>query len=165
MSSQKERRGSTLKSEGSLSFISRSSSFLGIKTNESEKGANVDRHAFFYDADDISLMTRDWNVQETTRARVGEMGGVQGLASAFRTHLQRGLYPDECERATFSTRRSIYGKNEFIKQPAATFLELCWEALHDPMLVVLIVAAIVSLIEHSLCTPASLSTRSMVLQS
>lgn len=146
MSSQKERRGSTLKSEGSLSFISRSSSFLGIKTNESEKGANVDRHAFFYDADDISLMTRDWNVQETTRARVGEMGGVQGLASAFRTHLQRGLYPDECERATFSTRRSIYGKNEFIKQPAATFLELCWEALHDPMLVVLIVAAIVSLI-------------------
>eukprot|EP00479_Gromia_sphaerica_P014151 TRINITY_DN8268_c0_g1_i1.p1 TRINITY_DN8268_c0_g1~~TRINITY_DN8268_c0_g1_i1.p1 ORF type:complete len:117 (+),score=24.76 TRINITY_DN8268_c0_g1_i1:73-423(+) len=109
-----------------MSFVRRSTSFLKVndytskQLNKPSKG--LEAHDFFYDKDDFALLARDWTDNDLTHARLGEMGGIQGIAAATRTDLKNGLYKDEAEEKTFEIRRQKYGKNEFVKQPPRSFL-------------------------------------------
>uniref|UniRef100_A0A8R1I4W9 Calcium-transporting ATPase n=1 Tax=Caenorhabditis japonica TaxID=281687 RepID=A0A8R1I4W9_CAEJA len=68
--------------------------------------------------------------------------GVEGLCQKLKTDPINGLPndPHELER-----RRRAFGKNEIPPAPSKSFFRLAWEALQDITLVILLVAALVSL--------------------
>ena len=72
-----------------------------------------------------------------------EFGGLQELARGLKTNTTEGLSGDE---ADLRHRRDMYGANVIPAKKAKSFLELAWEALHDFTLIVLIVAAAISII-------------------
>lgn len=84
--------------------------------------------------------------------RLAEMGGVQGLAKAFRTDLQRGVYKDEVDEG-FKRRQDVYGVNLFPKKPSRHFLSLCLDELKDPMLIILMVAGTISIVAGAIDDP------------
>lgn len=74
-----------------MSFIRRSVSFLAIKKGDAENLANsrripVEKHDFFFDQDDINVL------KAGGVPKLCEMGGIQGLAEAFRTSLENGIF-------------------------------------------------------------------------
>jgi len=48
--------------------------------------------------------------------------------------------------ADIENRREIYGKNYIEPKKPKTFLELCWEACQDVTLLILIIAAVISIV-------------------
>ncbi len=68
---------------------------------------NFQEHDYFYDTQDI------WVLKDKTQGglpKLAEMGGVQGLAEAFRTSLTTGLHEDEINSEFgLTARRERYG--------------------------------------------------------
>eukprot|EP00008_Paramoeba_atlantica_P013334 CAMPEP_0201482814 /NCGR_PEP_ID=MMETSP0151_2-20130828/7063_1 /ASSEMBLY_ACC=CAM_ASM_000257 /TAXON_ID=200890 /ORGANISM="Paramoeba atlantica, Strain 621/1 / CCAP 1560/9" /LENGTH=967 /DNA_ID=CAMNT_0047865677 /DNA_START=47 /DNA_END=2950 /DNA_ORIENTATION=- len=74
-----------------------------------------------------------------------KLGGVEGLASRLRTDLKNGLSESE-ERENFETRRIHYGDNTYPEKPRKSWFALWWEAMQDTTLIILCIAAAVSLV-------------------
>lgn len=68
---------------------------------------------------------------------------ANGLCSALRTDPNRGTSGDPRD---LQERREIFGANVIPPKPPKTFFELVWEALQDVTLIILEVAAIISLL-------------------
>ncbi|KAF8570513.1 hypothetical protein P879_00214 [Paragonimus westermani] len=68
-------------------------------------------------------------------------GGVSGLCKRLRTSPTEGLSHKE-----LALRREVFGTNVIPPTPPKSFLQLMWEALQDVTLIVLMVAAAVSLL-------------------
>ncbi|XP_055314462.1 plasma membrane calcium-transporting ATPase 2 isoform X3 [Sitodiplosis mosellana] len=75
-------------------------------------------------------------------ARINEVGGVQELCKKLYTSPNEGL---SGSRADIEHRRETFGSNTIPPKPPKTFLQLVWEALQDVTLIILEVAALVSL--------------------
>ncbi|KAL1842419.1 hypothetical protein VTJ49DRAFT_5267 [Mycothermus thermophilus] len=76
-----------------------------------------------------------------------QLGGLQGLATGLQTNLKLGLptthdAPDDDDA---TPRRSAFGTNTLPARPSKSFLALAWLALQDRVLVLLSVAAAISL--------------------
>ncbi|CAI5448419.1 unnamed protein product [Caenorhabditis angaria] len=69
-------------------------------------------------------------------------GGVEGLCQKLKTDPINGLPTDP---AGLQRRQEAFGKNEIPPSPSKSFFRLAWEALQDITLVILLVAALVSL--------------------
>lgn len=67
---------------------------------------------------------------------------ANGLCTALRSDPNRGLSGDDRE---LTERREVFGANVIPPKPPKTFFELVWEALQDVTLIILEVAAIISL--------------------
>lgn len=78
---------------------------------------------------------------EAFHKRLGEYGGVDGVAQKLNTAPDTGIKVDSVE-----ARMEEFGENDMPTKPPPTYLELCWEALQDATLIMLIVAAIISLV-------------------
>jgi len=74
--------------------------------------------------------------------RVSEYGGVHEIARKLNTSEATGL---SGEKSDLEHRRDYFGSNTIPPKPPKTFLELVWEALQDVTLIILQVAAAVSL--------------------
>ena len=74
------------------------------------------------------------------RLRVDEAGGVAGVVEKLESNERIGLSKDDLE-----LRRKVFGSNSLPKPRQKTFLFLCWEALIDPVLLVLVGCAILSI--------------------
>ncbi|CAF0899609.1 unnamed protein product [Didymodactylos carnosus] len=70
-------------------------------------------------------------------------GGIKGLLEKLKVDGQKGLQSDN--KQDFENRQQVYGKNEIPPKPMKNFFRLCWEALHDMMLIILLVCAVVSI--------------------
>ncbi|KAI3654951.1 hypothetical protein MP228_000331 [Amoeboaphelidium protococcarum] len=70
------------------------------------------------------------------------LGGVSGLIKALKSNPQTGLYKD----GDYSSRKEFYGANRLPEQRQLNIFELVWIALHDKTLILLCVAAFVSLV-------------------
>ena len=70
------------------------------------------------------------------------LGGIQSLVSDLDTDIRNGLNRDHPDA---DTRKHIYGVNKLPAKNQKSFLQLCWEALHDQVLIILSISAIVSL--------------------
>merc|ERR1711991_381155 len=80
-----------------------------------------------------------------------EIGGLRGLMNKLgcdRTDGVKGIRVNTTE-----ARVEKYGKNELEDVPLPTYLELCWEALQDPIMLMLLVSALVQFILA--CIPAT----------
>eukprot|EP00123_Amoebidium_parasiticum_P014394 comp22478_c0_seq1/m.33887 comp22478_c0_seq1/g.33887 ORF comp22478_c0_seq1/g.33887 comp22478_c0_seq1/m.33887 type:complete len:1148 (-) comp22478_c0_seq1:453-3896(-) len=75
---------------------------------------------------------------------LNEIGGVDTLAAALHVNLHRGIASDDPE--DHQSRIAAYGENHIPVPPPKTLLQLMWDALQDPILIILMVAGVVSLI-------------------
>ncbi|KAL6888430.1 hypothetical protein ACP4OV_009456 [Aristida adscensionis] len=86
----------------------------------------------------LTTMTRDHNY-----SMLQEYGGVKGLASKLKTNLERGIRGDE---ADLSCRANAFGPNRYPRKKGRSFWVFLWEACQDLTLVILIIAAVISLV-------------------
>uniref|UniRef100_U5EU54 Calcium-transporting ATPase n=1 Tax=Corethrella appendiculata TaxID=1370023 RepID=U5EU54_9DIPT len=82
--------------------------------------------------------------------KINEVGGIQELCKKLYTNSNDGLVGS---KADIEHRRETFGSNVIPPKPPKTFLQLVWEALQDVTLIILEIAAIVSLL-LSFYTPA-----------
>jgi len=93
----------------------------------------------------------DMNIEgarEDNKKHLEELGGVEGIASRIDLNLKMGLTDAQVE-----VMRSKFGPNEFPEKPMTTFLQYFIESFNDLTLMILIAAAIVSLIIGSIEDP------------
>ncbi|KAI8473287.1 MAG: plasma membrane calcium ATPase [Monoraphidium minutum] len=78
--------------------------------------------------------------------KMRQMGGVSGLARAIRSHEHDGLDPDATPGAPESVQEHtrVFGPNRYKEVPPKNFFALCWENIQDPIILILIVAALAS---------------------
>ena len=81
------------------------------------------------------------NQVEVTKKAYAEYGGPEGVASLFGTDPVKGL-----SHEAVLQMREKYGRNEFPEAPLKAYWELLFEAFQDTTLIVLLIAATVSLI-------------------
>lgn len=77
------------------------------------------------------------------RYRIDQHGGMAGICDKLYTSPETGLSGN---RADIEHRRETFGSNVIPPKPPKTFLQLVWEALQDITLIILEVAAFVSLL-------------------
>lgn len=74
--------------------------------------------------------------------KIEALGGSSEVARKLNTSPSSGLSGD---RSDLEHRRDVFGSNTIPPKPPKTFLQLVWEALQDVTLIILQVAAVVSL--------------------
>jgi len=78
------------------------------------------------------------------KEEVLKLGGVETITKKLKSHSSNGLDSnDECD---IEQRKTTYGRNYIEPKKPPTFLHLCWEALKDPTLIILIFAALFSVL-------------------
>ncbi|XP_022723610.1 calcium-transporting ATPase 9, plasma membrane-type isoform X2 [Durio zibethinus] len=85
----------------------------------------------------LSSMTRDHKFSV-----LQQYGGVKGLSGVLRTNLEKGINGDE---ADLLNRRNAFGSNTYPRKKGRSFWRFLWEAWQDLTLIILIIAAAVSL--------------------
>jgi len=75
-------------------------------------------------------------------AKVQDYGGVQDICKKLYTSPNEGL---SGSKADLEHRRETFGSNVIPPKPPKTFLQLVWEALQDVTLIILEIAAVISL--------------------
>ncbi|KAG7402361.1 Calcium-transporting ATPase 10, plasma membrane-type [Phytophthora boehmeriae] len=80
------------------------------------------------------------NFQELKR-----IGGVKALAALLCVNLEHGLPRSEID-SNFVMRREFFGRNEFVDAPMKGLLRLFFESFQDTTLIILIIAAIASMV-------------------
>ncbi|CAI6369427.1 unnamed protein product [Macrosiphum euphorbiae] len=83
-------------------------------------------------------------------AKLARLGGVHSICTKLYTSPSEGL---SGSKADLEHRKETFSSNTIPTKPAKTFMQLVWEALHDVTLIILEIAALVSL-GLSLYTPA-----------
>eukprot|EP01133_Synstelium_polycarpum_P008414 gene8414-9896_t len=82
-------------------------------------------------------------IQNENLEKLQEIGGVDALAGLLKTSLDRGLTTSE---AKSPNRIDRYGENKNKELPSKSFFFFVWEAVQDKTLIILIVAAITSIV-------------------
>lgn len=124
-------------------------SFRGIKSGTQKDRRPIHETKWMYTPNDLARMQGRFGI-------LAEMGGVQGVAAALRSDPKNGLFKDEMDAdAQFGVRRGVFGTNIYEKPPLKTIWEHAWEALHDPMLIILCIAGLVSLVLGAIEHPNS----------
>lgn len=93
---------------------------------------------------DVSADDLVKHVAEHDRQWVRDFGGASALAAALQTDLKNGISSDEI-RGSMDARLSAFGPNRFKYPPPKSFFRLVLDAFNDQTILILCVAAIVSL--------------------
>ncbi|KAL8098751.1 calcium-transporting ATPase 9, plasma membrane-type-like isoform X1 [Apium graveolens] len=88
--------------------------------------------------DQLSSLTRD-----SDSPALQKYGGVDGLSKMLNTHLDKGIIADDDE---LSKRRSTFGSNTYPVKKGKSFWRFLWESWQDLTLIILVIAAIASLV-------------------
>ncbi|XP_039004663.1 calcium-transporting ATPase 9, plasma membrane-type-like [Hibiscus syriacus] len=86
----------------------------------------------------LASMTRDHKLSS-----LEQYGGVTGLSGMLRTNLETGIKGDDID---LSNRKNAFGSNTYPRKKGRSFWRFLWEAWQDLTLIILIVAASVSLV-------------------
>ena len=82
-------------------------------------------------------------------ANLNALGGIEGLAELLGIDRERGLTTEQVQEM-----QNLFGLNVFPSAPQKMFIVLFYEALQDPVLLVLIGAACISLIVETIQNPS-----------
>jgi Ca2+-transporting ATPase len=82
---------------------------------------------------------------ELSQGLVTNEAQVEGETEAVHAHVEHDLLPEGHEVSSFQARRHAYGTNFLPPSPPPSLLKLMWEALQDRTLLILMVAAILSI--------------------
>lgn len=91
---------------------------------------------------DLDSFNEDGDIKGNERA-LQLLGGLPGLVKGLKTNIERGLCGGD---ATYNDRRQKYGSNDMPSPEPKSFISMFLESFEDATLIVLIVAAIVSLL-------------------
>ncbi|ORX83171.1 calcium-translocating P-type ATPase [Anaeromyces robustus] len=72
-------------------------------------------------------------------------GGLEGIANALKVDVKTGLPISKEGENPFADREAVFGRNVLPETKSKSLLELMWIALHDKIMIILSIAAIVSL--------------------
>ncbi|ORX44182.1 calcium-translocating P-type ATPase [Piromyces finnis] len=73
-------------------------------------------------------------------------GGLKGIAEALKVDVNKGLPQVKADEPNqFAEREAVFGRNVLPETKSKSLLELMWIALHDRIMIILSIAAIVSL--------------------
>jgi len=81
---------------------------------------------------------------QEAKEEVLKLGGVETITKKLKSHSSNGL--DSNDQSDIEQRKTTYGRNYIEPKKPPTFWELCWEALKDPTLIILIFAALFSVL-------------------
>lgn len=76
---------------------------------------------------------------------LAEMGGIKKLAQAVHSNLETGLTSQQLQGNEMAERTAAYGENRIPQRKPKSLLQLMWLALQDKVLIILSVAAVISL--------------------
>ncbi len=114
------------------------------KSSSTAKAAgNGDSSMFGLTTDQLRALMELRGKELLEKFNSSEYNGIQGLLEKLKVDGNKGL--DSNNEEDLEQRRIAYGKNEIPPKPMKSFLTLCWEALHDMLLVILLVCAVVSI--------------------
>jgi len=82
---------------------------------------------------------------ETNLEELKRIGGVTALATLLCVNLEQGLPRSEID-TNFTVRRELFGRNVFLDAPMKGLFRLFLESLQDTTLIILIIAAIASMV-------------------
>ncbi len=74
---------------------------------------------------------------------VAENGGISGILETLETNTKTGLSKNTQE---LERRKASFGVNYIQPTPAKSFLALCFDAIQDKTLIILVIAAIISIV-------------------
>ncbi|XP_068643358.1 calcium-transporting ATPase 5, plasma membrane-type-like [Aristolochia californica] len=86
----------------------------------------------------LATMTRDRDF-----SGLQEYGGLKGVANLLKTNLDKGIGGDESE---LQGRRDVFGTNTYPRKKGRSFWIFLWEAWQDLTLIILMIAAVASLV-------------------
>ncbi|KAA3681892.1 Ca2+ transporting ATPase, plasma membrane [Paragonimus westermani] len=110
-----------------------------MEANERTPLTDINSPSFEIELEDLNRLMAN-RKQDVVKCLNERFGGLSGLCRRLKTSPTEGICEDD-----FSKRKEKYGANVIAKQRPKTFCELVGEALQDLTLIVLIVAAIISL--------------------
>lgn len=111
-------------------------------TNNYDEEAGASPHRFTVTPDDLIQLVAD-----RSQTWLKTVGGTPGLAHLLHTDISTGLSSEERDNQTLlDDRAHHFGSNLFKYPPAKSFLKLVLEAFKDLTIIILCVAAVVSLI-------------------
>ncbi len=99
------------------------------------------KHDFKVTAAELSILVENRNEGSATTLQM-KYGGVQGIADALKTNCYTGIGGDD----DIDLRRQVLGSNVLALKKARSFLFLCWEALQDFTLLILLACAVINII-------------------
>lgn len=84
-------------------------------------------------------------LQDKDMDKLRALGGVTGLADTLQSHAHHGLDPATSSGpASIEEHRRVFGANTMPAVPQKNFFVLCFENIQDPIILLLIAAALVS---------------------
>lgn len=89
---------------------------------------------------ELSTLVENRNEGSATTLKV-KYGGVKGIADALKSNCDSGIRGDDLD-----IRRLVLGSNILALKEARSFLALCWEAIQDFTLLILLACAVVNII-------------------
>lgn len=75
-----------------------------------------------------------------------DIGGQEKLAELLGSDAAQGLDVSATDWRSLTSRRDMFGANILPPAPIKSFFWLCWETIQDPIILLLIAAALVSLV-------------------
>jgi len=93
------------------------------------------------DPERLFSINEDKDMKELTK-----VGGAEGLAAALKTDLRQGLESEGSGPASVQAHAEAFGPNTYKEVPAKSFFALVYENIKDPIILLLIGAALVSTI-------------------
>ncbi|BAF15709.1 calcium-transporting ATPase 5, plasma membrane-type [Oryza sativa Japonica Group] len=87
--------------------------------------------------DQLTALTRDHNY-----SALQQYGGISGVARMLKTDTEKGISGDDSD---LTARRNAFGSNTYPRKKGRSFLAFLWDACKDLTLIILMVAAAVSL--------------------
>ncbi|KAL2190273.1 calcium-translocating P-type ATPase [Thermothelomyces heterothallicus CBS 203.75] len=115
----------------------------GIRPDPGEEELfNIEDNPFAFSPGHLSKL-----IEPKSVAVLQQLGWLQGLVKGLRTDIRAGLQIGSEGEAggDGADRRRVFGENRLPERKSKSFLELAWVALQDRMLILLCVAAVVSL--------------------
>ncbi|CAN6459049.1 unnamed protein product [Victoria cruziana] len=94
-------------------------------------------HGFGVGCEKLAALNRDHD-----NSSLQEYGGVEGLANLLKTNLDKGIPGDD---SGLLFRRQAFGENTYPRKKGRSFFVFLWEACQDTTLIILMIAAALSL--------------------
>ncbi|CAF1094635.1 unnamed protein product [Adineta ricciae] len=112
-------------------------------TSAEEVAGGGDSSMFDITLDQLKELMQERGKDLMEKLKQSEYNGVKGILEKLKVDGNKGL--DSNNEQDLEQRREAYGRNEIPPKPMKSFLRLCWDALHDMLLIILLVCAIVSI--------------------
>jgi Ca2+ transporting ATPase len=112
-------------------------------SSDQEVGGGGDSSMFGVTVEQLKVLMEARGKELLEKLNSSEYNGIKGLLEKLKVDGNKGLEANN--EQDLEQRRTAYGKNEIPPKPMKSFFKLCWEALHDMLLVILLVCAIVSI--------------------